>query len=74
MSKHELCATPTLCHLTVGGFDHIFGMLLVKLAHGVGHLRLNPDTELHTVFLRCLKESVDAVRELAGVYHPIAER
>ena len=48
-------------------------MLLIKFASGVCHLWLNPDTEFDTTLLRVFTEIADAVRQLAGIYHPVAQ-
>ena len=49
-------------------------MCLVEFRHGVGHLRLNPDAELHAVLLGIAQQTLDTLRQLVLVDHPVAER
>ena len=71
--EHELRATTTQDGITLRSLEDPVGMLLVEFAHTVGHLWLYPDTKLHAILLGITEQALDTIRQLVGIYHPVAQ-
>ncbi len=71
--EHHLRTAAAGRQLTALAAQHPVGMLLEELALGVGHLGLNPDAELDTVYCSLFDQSVDAVGQFLLVYRPVAK-
>ena len=72
--EHHLCAAASALEIALRSLYHPFGMLLEEFALGVRHLRLEPNAELDALLLGFGKQTVNAVRQLLLVRHPVAER
>ena len=48
-------------------------MLFIQFAGGVGHLRLNPDSELDAMLMGLLDKPSYAVRQLVSVHLPVTQ-
>ena len=72
--EHELCAAAAGDRLAIGAAHNPVGVFLVKLALGVGHLRLDPYTEADTLGCGVVDQGGCARGELGGVYRPVAQR
>ena len=47
--QHQLSASPSVNRLTLRSLQDPVRMFLVEFAKGVGHLRLNPDSEFYSL-------------------------
>ena len=72
--EDDLRATTSEGCVTLGSLDNPVRMCLVELTGGVGHLGLNPDTELHTVLTGIAQQTFNAFRQLTLIDYPVAQR
>ena len=72
--EYQLSASAAFDSLALRCLDYVLGVLLVEFRHAVGHLGFNPDAELDAAFAGGIAQALDAVRQLAGVDIPVAQR
>ena len=72
--EHHLRTAASQHEVAFGSFEHPIRMLFIKLAGGVRHLRLNPDTELDAVLFGITQQTLDTVWKLILVHHPVSKR
>ena len=71
--QYNLRASSSQYRFTIRRLYNPVRMLFIKFAYSVCHLRLNPETKLYTMFLSISKKSVNTIRQLVLVNHPISQ-
>ncbi len=71
--EHKLRAATSHQEFTSRHLNHPVGVLLIQFADAVGHLRLNPYTELHSVLLGICHQRGHTVRQLCLIDGPVTQ-
>ena len=71
--EHHLRTASSQHGLALRSLDNPFRMGFVEFGNGIGHLRLNPDTELDAVLAGVAQQSFDTLGQLVLVDHPVTE-